>query len=645
MKKKFFIIFILLITVIAFIIRLEVSRELHAADPTVSKPSVYTDMYTYRQYSLQIFNANFNKEFYYQPFYYAVFLPFIAFIFGTSITSIIIIQTILSALTVYFAALLSARLFGRIASYITAVLLTFSTMLILYTPYMLIATLQAFWVTLIAYLSIRCIEQERRISGIDLRKSLVYWGGLGLLCSFSILTRGNIWFFIPGIIFILFYLRFRLKKTSQSNLKKVLPIIIYLIALFIPQIPFAWHNSKIKGHICGPSTAGSAVLSLGNTPQAPPGGREPGTGAGPMEYPPACNYWMKTSEDISVFERMFLWFQKQPLAFCELQFRKLILFWNYAEIPNNIAIENNGMKSPTLRHLGLIPCQLQKSSIGNSYLIFKNIIPFSVLILILSFAGCLLYFMQLFRHQASGRIDLFKSIKAHPKIYLILYFIFSYNLATSAFYNLSRFRAPLIPLLAVFAGAFVSFAFKYTKISKRNILTLVFCLLIGLFIVLFSFDFYREVYEAKVMSFVRPNGTSVDLGSYTMLEDNGPLSFGGWEIIPFEKNIQVKKVFSLSEGDKNSGKFIFSLPIIWSKPGRAQLLINGKPVDISSDKMGKKTYEFTINSSSIELSLINSNVPLMLLVDYQRDYGRTIINNKTEPFELVSFLKMNFAEN
>ena len=631
----------MLITVIAFIIRFEVSRELLSADSSVSKPSVYTDMYTYRQYSLQIFNANYNKEFYYQPFYYAVFLPFIAYFLGTSIISIIVVQTILSALTVYFAALLSARLFGRIAGYITAVLLTFSTMLILYTPYMLIATLQAFWITLIAYLSIRCIEQERQTSGLNLRKSLIYWGGLGILCSFSILTRGNIWFFIPGIVIVLFHLRFSFKKTVQSNFKKILPILVYLIALFVPQIPFAWHNSELKGQLCGPSTAGSAVLSLGNTPQAPPGGREPGTGPGPMEYPPACNYWMKTSEDISVFKRMFLWFKKQPLAFCELQFRKLILFWNYAEIPNNIAIEDNGMKSPMLRNLGIIPCQLQKSNKGSSYLIFKNIIPFSVLILILSFAGCLFYFMLLFRRQPSGRIDLFKSIKAHPKIYLTLYFILFYNLATSAFYNLSRFRAPLIPLLAVFAGAFVSFAFKYAKISKRNILSVVFCLLIALFIVIFSFDFYCTVYEAKVMSFLRPNGTCVDLGSYTMLEDNGPRSFGGWEIIPFNKNIQIIKDFSLPEEYKDRHNFIFSLPIIWAKPGRAQLLVNGKTIDISSDKMGKKNYEFTINKPSITFSLINSNVQLVLLVDYQRDYGRTVINNQTEPFELVSFLKIN----
>ena len=641
MKKKIFLIIILLITVIAFIIRFEVARELRISDATVSKPSEYTDMYTYRQYSLQIFNGNYKKEFYYQPFYYSVFLPFIAFLFGTSITSIIIVQTIISSLVVYFSALISARLFGRIASYITAGLLTFSTMLILYTPYMLIATLQAFWVTLIAYVSIRCIELETNNEGNNLRKSIIYWGGLGILCAFAILTRGNIWFFIPGILVICFYLRVKVEKTGLSNFKKVLPLIFFLIALFLPQVPFAWHNSDFKGKFCGASTAGSAVLSLGNTPQAPPGGRNPGTGAGPMEYPPACKYWMNTSEKVSVFKRIFLWFKNQPLAFCEFQFRKFILFWYYAEIPNNIAVEDNGMKSPTLRVLGLIPYQLQKNNHGNSYLIFNNIIPFSIAILILSFAGCLLYFILLFKRQPYEKINLFKRIKGHPKIYLLLYFIFAYNVATSAFYNLSRFRAPLIPLLAIFAGAFVLFAFKFAKSSKRNTLTVVFCLLMGVFVVCFSFNFYRHFYESWVMSLVRPNGTIVDLGSYTMIEDNGPFSFGSWEVIPLEKNMRIKKVFSLPQGKNKVTSFIFSLPIIWSNPGIAKVIVNGKAISISSDQVGKKNYEFSIQKPIVKISLISSNVPLMLLVDYQRDYGRTIINSHAEPFELVSFLKIN----
>jgi 4-amino-4-deoxy-L-arabinose transferase-like glycosyltransferase len=535
--------------------------------------------------------------------------------------------------------LITARLFGRNAAYITACLLALSTMLILYTPFLLIATLQAFWITLIAYLSVKCIELEIKSSRTSLLLSSIYWGVLGLLCACAILTRGNIWFFIPGILAVFFYIRFKVFSSKMSLFQKFLPLIVFIFALLLPQLPFAWHNSNINGALCGPSTAGSAVLSLGNTPQTPPGGREPGTGAGPMEYPPVCKYWMKTSKNVSVVNRILLWLKNEPAAFCELQFRKLMLFWDYAEIPNNIAVEQNGMKSPTLKFAGGIFPKIQKSNnYGSTYSIYKNIIPTSIILLVLSFAGGLLYLIMLFKPQSTGKIKLLNHLFAHPKIYLILYFVIAYNFATAAFYNLSRFRAPLIPLLAVFAGGFVILFVKFAKKSKKNFLTFLATFLIAIFVVIFSFSFYRNFYEASIMTIVRPNGTMVDLGSYTTIEDNGPFSFGGWDLIPFRKGEGLVKTFNIPSNLSKIKSFTFSLPIVWMKAGNAELLINGKRIHISNNRAGRKIYEFSVIKPTIIITLFNTNSSLMLIADYQRNYQRTVCNSKKMPFELVGSL-------
>jgi hypothetical protein len=73
---------------------------------------------------------------------------------------------------------------------------------------------------------------------------------------------------------------------------------------------------------------------LGNTPESPPGGRNPGY-AGPMEYPPTYGMWMNKSnrQKITVPQRIINWFIEQPAAYLELSFRKLLLFWDYREIP------------------------------------------------------------------------------------------------------------------------------------------------------------------------------------------------------------------------------------------------------------------------------------------------------------------------
>jgi 4-amino-4-deoxy-L-arabinose transferase-like glycosyltransferase len=498
MKRKFLYI-IVSIAVLAFAIRLLVGWEIFLKDPFAAKPSNATDMWTYQHYARQILEGKYSGLFYYQPFYYAIFLPAIFFFTGASNWGVFATQAILGGATVYLASLISARLFGKKAAIATAVLLAFCNTLIVYVPYMLIATLQAFWITLIFYLYLKTVRE----------KKLRWWMVLGITTGCSILTRGNSWFFVPGLLFSALWIEFFATR-EKAFWKKILPAILFLFFVILPQAPFAWHNSKTLGKFSGPSTAAQSVLSLGNTPEAPPGGRNPGIGPGPMEYPPTRNIWADKINEISIFQRVWEWFKEEPLAFIELTFRKSLLFWDSREIPNNIDIAYNGKKSSSLQIIGLIPASI---------------------IIALAISGMLL---------------LSPGLRRNKKQAMLYYFIVAYWMATAAFYILSRFRAPLIPLLGIMAGAYLERCVYLSQKKKQRLLKFALpCLLVGFFICYASYDVYRFGYESAIMRIVRPNGVIVEVSpTETMALDNGPETFGGWSYVKFEPYKVLEKKFS-----------------------------------------------------------------------------------------------------
>ncbi len=93
------------------------------------------------------------------------------------------------AATVYLTGLCGALIWNRHAGILAAAATAFSSILILYTPFHLIATLQAFWIVLLLFMALKAIK-----SG-----NLFYWGLCGLIAGCGILTRGNIWFMVPGM--------------------------------------------------------------------------------------------------------------------------------------------------------------------------------------------------------------------------------------------------------------------------------------------------------------------------------------------------------------------------------------------------------------------------------------------------------------
>ena len=115
------------LSLLAFVVRLQVCRELLAADPNVATPSKYTDMATYKSSSEEIVDGVFTGEYYYQPFYYAVFLPTIKKLFGFGAWPVMLAQCCLSALTVWFTGRAARSIRGTRAGIAAGLLLSLSS--------------------------------------------------------------------------------------------------------------------------------------------------------------------------------------------------------------------------------------------------------------------------------------------------------------------------------------------------------------------------------------------------------------------------------------------------------------------------------------------------------------------------------------
>jgi 4-amino-4-deoxy-L-arabinose transferase-like glycosyltransferase len=598
MNKKFYI-WLGIIALIGTGVRLGAGFELaffRDGFNSVMQPPSATDMATYWEISGLITSGSFSGEFYYQPFYSAVFLPVIRWLLGDTIYAVIVVQALLGGAVVYLVGLCGRRLWSPGAGLIGAAVIALSRVLVLHTPFLLIEVLQSFWITLILFLALRGA----------MRREPVDWALCALALGCSILTRGNGWLFLPGLLVAAVWsLRLKAQPLHRNIINGFLTVFVFIALVILPQLPFIIHNSRVLGKLSGPSTAAGAVLALGNTPEAPPGGRTPGLPAGPMEYPPTFHSWMAQQNETSVPANIWRWFCEEPGAYLELTFRKLLLFWDYREIPNNVSIVVETERS------GFLSC--------------ASVIP-TGLILFMALGG-----------MAGSIISWFY----RPRRWLLLlplFMVAAYWGATAMFYMLSRFRVPILPVLGVFAGIFPIWFMELRKQKSQDAymyggLVLVF----GVFIAFTAYDFYRYKMEPAVMRSVRPNGVHVRMIDGSMMYlDNGPETFGDWRPVQLFPGVRIVKKFAVKP-DPAFSRSELELSLGSEYTGTIVLSVNGERYDFVFPQPGWTTHRIPMAnpSDTVEIIMQTPREGVFSSVDFQRNYGRTLFDGKPLDGELV----------
>lgn len=582
-RRGGFLPWLVVLTLAGLVLRIGVCWELAGEKGglnSVWMPPSSTDLHTYMRLGRLMAEGAYEGVFYYQPFYYAVFLPAIYLIAGFSVPAVIAAQVLLGTATVWLAGLTGARLFGRLAGWLAAGFTAVSSPLLLYTPYHQNETLQTFNLTLFFYLVLRGSADWR----------LWRWLAAGAMAGVAILTRGNVWLLVPAALLVLVVSGRRHGKGWLSGVG----VLLFLATALAVQVPFIWHNSRTLGVLSGPSTAAGAVLALGNSTEAPAGGREPGLNAGPMEYPEAFTAMMARSEaGVSVSRQLWEFFLSEPAAFLELQLRKFLLFWNNGELPNNVSLYSEGKASVVLSWL----------LVGRSGVV----IPLAV-------AGLLMGLPRLWRRRDCG-------------LWWLYGCIFSFVIAVIVFYNLSRFRAPVVPLMAVAAGGFVAMLrrdWRRREGRRRRLGGDLVGLLFGVWLCWSGYDFYRYGLESSVHRWIRPDGIELIRADGSRCRfDYGPRTFGGWRPWTLTPGMRLEKQFARL-GNGECGQLIWT--VLSTGPGELLVSVNGAAPELRQLKRGANRLEFAASAGEggwVVVDVLKARNGMLSLLDMQRDYGRS----------------------
>ncbi len=601
------------ITLLAIFLRLLVLWQLRETPSFVSPPSG-TDMHTYWRLAEAVTEGNFPERFYYQPFYYSVFLPILILLFGSSPWALAIPQAVLAGAAVWLVGWSGKRLFGPRAGLLGALCLTFARMHIFYTPFALMAILQSFWLTAIIALMIWTVQRPTENCKGESRR----WGLFGLIFGCANLTRGNIILLLPGLLAVLAWRHWgNWRKLTQYAL-------FFLITMSLVQLPFSLRNLAHTGRWTGPSTAAEAVLALGNNPEAPPGG---------LFYPPTYETWMEKAgrtgeERISVVRSISRWIAREPLAWTELKVRAALLFWAPMEIPNNVSLDHDG---------------------GASSFLHRDFLLDFWLLAGLGLAG------TGFALTTPGK-------RRQAPVLFAAYIILAYWAGTALFYILARFRLPLVPILCVFCGYALHRCIGEIKLwhrygltprAKSQLTRFALVLLLPLLLVLRGFELYQNHLETGMVRLARPHGVLAQDEEKRIIYDHGPEFLGGWRLLEFPPaplETIIDKQFSISPVQELMDRrpVQLRLPLIFPAAGRVSIDVfhdNQSAGQIeargSADRRGVQWVEVPLDlkaqphlqddsnekfAESIDLRIkvtaIEGTAPY-LVIDEQRHYNRT----------------------
>lgn len=590
------------ITLLALALRVVVCIQLCPL-PAIAEPAVVTDMATYRSLGLEIARGQFPTHFYYQPFYYAVFLPVIYTLTGDGPWGPALVQALLGAATVWLTGLTAAQLFGRRAGLLAAALLAMARFQVFYVPFLLIEVLQGFWLSLLTWLVLRFWHHR------DWRHLVA----IGLATAAAVLTRGNALLLVPGLLALVAW-RLRAQPARAASAMALCLALIYL-----PQLPFALRNWHHFGRWTGPSSAQDAVLALGNTPEAPPGG---------LEYPASYHDWTQLAgrtgpERVPVSRQALAWVREAPLAWLELKARMALLYWHHLEIPNNVSINREGRHSALLRGSWLLPY----APIG-----------------ILAVFGLLLSW----RWRSPRRLVLYYAILTHWG-------------ATVLFYILARFRLSAVPWFCIAAGAGLTAAWgllrppaaqpperRRQRLGLGLLAALAAVFLVGLPLgprtpFTGAFSWYQRLLEAPVQRRLRPAGIRVHTPQRLLIYDRGPYALGGLATVPVPMTgLSIRKHLVLPPGDLPDIAPRLRVPVRLTSGTRFEALLRvaGKTYgggDLRvEEEPGRQWLAFTLDGLPddarpeeilLELKLLQGEMGI--LVDTLRWYDRSRYANDT----------------
>lgn len=442
LAKKESIIAPLFIVLASLIVRLIYLFEIESI-PTFYYPIMDEQ---YHVYLANLINSgNLSDEPFYRAPLYPYLLAFLMKITSASLFAVRVIQITLSSFLPLIIYQLGLKIFNRRIAFISMVIAVFYPTLIYYDATLLITPIMVALTTLLILQLYHCQLKPDKV---------LYYIIAGLLLGICGLARPNILLVGPGLIIWIWLI---LKPSVGLN-KSIFRYALIGFAALLIILPVTLRNYIVSGDPVFIAWQGGYNFYLGNNSQASGWSAtvagidqswEGGYHQSIAIAEQAANRRLAKSE-VSDYWYNLAWdeIKMSPGSFAALQLKKLRLFINGYEIPNNQDIYISRWFAPILKPL-----------------LFKNFIyfPFGLL-------------------APLAIIGLIISLQNWRK-YLIAYIVLSfYIISLQIFFVCARYRQPLIPLMILFAVYALTKLYDLYKQKRYKLLVILIILLTGLLI-------------------------------------------------------------------------------------------------------------------------------------------------------------------
>lgn len=373
---------------------------------------------------------------YFRPPGYPFFLAAIYGGFGASYFWPRAIQMLLGLVSCWLLHRLTRRVFGAPAALGALALATIYWLFIFFEGELMAVSLLIFLLLLLLDLATRWVDAFPASSAL----------AVGALVGLATLVRPNAAVVTPVLLLWAAWLVARRRGNRALLGREFLLPASCLVAVFVlVTLPATLRNHRVAQDSVWITSNAGVNLFVGTHPESngfqaavPELGAISGLEDGwdSFDYPKIAagveelaGQSLKDSEVSSYFTRRALDFAfEQPAAVATLMAKKVALFWGPAEVSNNKVLYFERRNSPTLRF-------------GPSF----------ATILALALTG-LLFFLWDLRGASSGQETRGVSAGGNERGALLLLVVGAYFASFLPFFVSARFRAPLIPLLMVFAG-------------------------------------------------------------------------------------------------------------------------------------------------------------------------------------------------
>lgn len=385
----------------------DISSTLFFENPVV-------DEYIYDQMATAILAGLPEQDGVFRPPLYPLFLSFVYRVFGHSVSAARVVQMVLGAFCTLLLYRLAQRFLERRVAVLAALFYAFSWPAIYFQGELLDISIFPILLVLTVYWFLRSLE-----SGKPLYASLA-----GMFLGLSALARGTALFFFPAVAFFLL--------GSLGRRKAAGLLAIFTAAAMCPLLFSGYRNYRLSGEFILLSSNGAINFYVGNNPAAdglnsiPPGlvwnkvVGEP-VRQGLVSAGDQSRYWLT---------RSLAYITENPGRSILLYLKKCYAFWNAVEVSSNKDIY----------------CMREQSRFLSLPLVGFGMI------------GPLVILSLLFTRNRGTTL---------PCIWAL---ILSYMLANSLFFTTARYRAAVIPFVAILASHAVLSLYDAARSREKAIL-------------------------------------------------------------------------------------------------------------------------------------------------------------------------------